>query len=136
MAQPAIKVVGLRDLRRDLRRLGPGALKELRSELRDSAQMVAAAAKPGARRRSGRFAGSIRGQGTNTGAVVRSRLPYANVVHWGGTTGPGHERGPGQGSVRISPHPVIPEAADRLEGRIVEELGDGLERLFGRHGFH
>lgn len=135
MAGPAVRVVGLRDLRRDLRKVAPEALKELRQELRDAAQLVASAARPKARRRTGEYAESIRAGTSGDRALVRSPLPYANVAHWGGTTGPGHEHGPGQGSVVFDPQPAIPEAAEQLEDPVLDRIERGIDRALAARGF-
>jgi phage gpG-like protein len=83
---------------------------------------VAADAASNAPRRSGAYARSIKPYVTAKGASVGSRLPYAGVVHWGGTIRP---RGV---PIKFEPHPVISDALDRRTNEIVDDLGDAVDR--------
>lgn len=85
MAQPVVTVVGARELRRALKAV-EGGLDDLKATHEEIAQVVVPAGRRGAPRRTGRLAGSVRGSGTKTQAVVRAggaRLPYGGPIHWG-----------------------------------------------------
>src|SRR3954471_18933800 len=99
MAVPGGAVQGLRELRRDLKAVERELPRELTKTMKRAAEPVARHAAELAPRKSGALARSITAGAAGTKASIRSRLPYANVQAWGGTTGPGHQRGAGQGSV-------------------------------------
>jgi hypothetical protein len=83
--RPAVEVQGLRTLRRELKRAG-ASMQDLKDAHNDVAQHVVRAAAPGAPRRTGRLAGTQRGCGTQSAAVVRAggaATPYAGPIHWG-----------------------------------------------------
>ena len=85
MAKPVVTVVGARELRKALKAV-EGGLDDLKATHDKIAQIVAPAGRRGAPRRTGRLAGSVRGSGTKTQAVVRAggaRLPYGGPIHWG-----------------------------------------------------
>lgn len=85
MAQPVVKVEGARELRKALKSV-EGGLDDLKATHDKIAQVVVPVGRRGAPRRTGRLAGSIRGSGTKTQAVVRAggaRLPYGGPIHWG-----------------------------------------------------
>jgi Bacteriophage HK97-gp10, putative tail-component len=130
VADPAIRVDGLRELRRDLKRLQPEVDKELRKDLRAAAEKVATAARARAPRLTGEYARSIRPSVTARGVSVGSRLPQAGVLHFGGTIRP---RGV---PTTFRPRPVISEAVDRMTDRIVDDLGDAVERAARKTGWH
>ena len=89
MAQPAaIDIKGMRQFRRDLKQLDNEVDKRLRGELREIAADVAAEAAVLAPRRTGALAASYKPFVTQRGAGVRSRLPYAPVIEYGGTIRP------------------------------------------------
>jgi hypothetical protein len=60
VAQPSIRVDGLREFRRDLKRLEPEIDRELRKDIKAVAEKVAAEARTVAPRRTGEYARSIR----------------------------------------------------------------------------
>lgn len=125
-----VRVEGLREFQRDLKRLEPETAKLLRADIRAVGGRVAAEAQAAAPRRSGAYARSIRPYVTVRGVSVGSRLPYAGVVHWGGTISP-------RGVPIVFPaRPVISEAVDRNTDRLVNELGDAVEQAARRTGWH
>lgn len=126
----AVRVEGLNDLRRDLRKLEPAAVKEIRVVLKDAAQIVAAAARADAPRRTGRLADSIRATTSGSKGVVRSPLPYANVQHWGGTIAPKGTQ------IRIKATEFITKNLERHADRVVDAIGDGIERAAQKNGWH
>src|ERR1044072_7305494 len=83
-----IRVQGLREFQRDLRKLEPETAKLLRADIKAVAERVAVEARSHAVRRTGRYAASIRPYVTARGASIGSRLPQAGVLHWGGTIRP------------------------------------------------
>lgn len=129
MAAPAIRVEGLREFRRDLRRLHPEVDRELRAELRQVGENVAREASAHAVRRTGRYAASMRAYATGATVSVGSRLPQAGVLHWGGTIRP---RGV---PIEFPRRPIIEDAAQRQMDMIAEELGHAVEKAAFRVGW-
>lgn len=85
---PIVRVEGIRDTRRRLRKLEEKELlKEMRSDFKGIADMVAAYAASEAPVRSGALRRSTKGQASQTGAAVKSgtpsRVPYSGPIHWG-----------------------------------------------------
>lgn len=130
MADPAIRVEGLRELRRDLRKLQPAVAKELQKDLRDAAGKVAQEARARAPRVTGRYARSIRPYVTAKGVSVGSNLPQAGVLHFGGTIRP---RGV---PITFKPRPVVSDAVDKATDRIIDDLGDAIEAAARKAGWH
>lgn len=132
MADPAVHVEGLKEFRRDLKRLEPEVAKELGKDLKTIAGKVAAGASAAAQSFAvtGEYARSIRPYVTGTKATVGSRLPQAGVLHFGGTIQP---RGV---PIVIKPRPVISIVLDRSTDRIVEEFGDAVEAAARLAGWH
>lgn len=122
MADPPVRIEGLRELQRSFKRLQPEVEKELRKDIKAAAGKVAVAAQAGAVRRTGAYARSIRPYVTARGVSVGSRLPQAGVLHWGGTIRP---RGV---PITFRARPVVSEALDRQTDRLVEDLGDAVEK--------
>lgn len=84
-AAGSVRVIGSKQLRASLKRAGL-ELDDLKAVNAAVAQLVAAAAASRAPQRSGRLAGSIRGNRAVSRARVMaggSRLPYAGPIHWG-----------------------------------------------------
>ena len=84
-SQAVVQVVGARQLRRALTAAGDD-LEDLKAANRAVAGLVVASARPATPHRSGVLAGSVRGSGTKTAAVVRAgsaRVPYAGVIEYG-----------------------------------------------------
>lgn len=80
-----VEVHGLRQLRRELRKLGDdlGDLKDANAAV---SRIVAAEAARRAPKRSGRLAAGVRGSRAVSRAVVRAggaAVPYAGPIHWG-----------------------------------------------------
>lgn len=125
----AIRIEGLTDLRRDLRAMGPDARKEVTTALKAGAVVVAAASGPLAARRSGKLAASFRAGAAGNSAFVRSRLPYAAVVEFGGRIAP---RGT---PIQIRPHPAATRALATKEDQIVEKVGDAIDAVASRYGW-
>src|SRR5436190_13452137 len=117
----AVRVEGLAELRRDLRRMQPDTLKEVREVLKHSAEIVAANARTRAPRQTGKLAASIRAGTAGNSAVVRSRLPYAAVHEFGGTIRP-------KGApILIKRREMVTGALASRTEAIVDALADGID---------
>lgn len=114
-----VRVEGLRECRRALKRVSPEAARELKIAEKAIAENVAAEARGLAVRRTGKYAASIRAY---AGGFVGSRLPQAGVLHWGGTIRP---RGV---EITFRPRPVVLRAVDRQANRIVRAYGEAIDQ--------
>lgn len=126
----AVKVEGLAELRRDLRRLEPAALKEIQGTLKGAVNVVAREAALLAPRRTGEYAASFRPYTRGNRAGVRSTWPGAGVHEYGGTIRP---RGT---PILIRRSAPITRAAERQMDTVVQELGDGIEQAARSTGWH
>lgn len=124
-----VEVKGLRDLRRDARRLGPDYLKEIQRVIKGAAEIVAREAATLAPRKTGRLAESIRGTTSGDKGIVRSPLPYAPVHEYGGSISP---RGT---KIQIRESGFVRRAIENKQDAIVDALGDGLEDAARRNGW-
>lgn len=89
MTEP-IRIEGLREFSRDLKRLNDGLPKVLRLALNAGADVVVAYARPRIPSRSGRAAGSLKAQSTRTLVRVSAggaRAPYYPWLDFGGAVG-------------------------------------------------
>jgi hypothetical protein len=120
--RPAVRVEGLDELRRELRRVKD---RELDGEMKqihlDLAREVVDRAEPNVPVRTGRLKASLRAAGTvrdAIGRVGKASVPYAAVVHW--------KYGP----------PFLRDAAQSLEQDIVDRydrtVAEMLDRTIGR----
>jgi hypothetical protein len=131
-----VQVKGLADLRRAVKAVDAAGLTSIRVILKDASEIVASDARTIAPRRSGRLAESIRPGTSGNRAVVRDRLPYANLIHWGGSTGKGHRPGAAwSGSVLVKPSLFISRAIDRNEDVIARHLATEFDSLITRSGW-
>lgn len=120
MTKPAIEVVGLNRLVRDLKALEPELVTRLKSVNADLAADVASSARSLVPRRSGRLESSIRSSGTNRSGIVRTgsrSVPYAGPIHFGW-----HRR-------NITPHPFLYDAMDARRAHVLTEYTRALEQL-------
>jgi hypothetical protein len=124
-----VRTDSLREFRRDLRRLSPELDKELRQEMRDVVGKVAAQAALLAPRRTGTLARSYRPFVTQRSAGIRSALPYAPVIEYGGTIAP---RGVDITFRRSEP---VTRAVMRETDQIVESFSDAVERAADQTGW-
>jgi hypothetical protein len=124
-----VNTEGLREFRRDLKRLDPELDRQLRGELRDAVAKVAAQAALLAPRRTGTLAKSYRPFVTQRTAGIRSSLPYAPVIEFGGTISP---RGTPITFRRAEP---VTRAVMREADEIVESFGDAVERAADKTGW-
>ena len=126
MAQVEIK--GGRELRAVLRRTEPEADKALRQELREAGARIALVAASKAPRRSGALQRSIRPYVTSRGISIGSDLPYAGVVHWGGTIAP---RG---APITFERRPFVEDAVEDAAEWLIDQVArsfDGAARKAG-----
>lgn len=132
-SQPAVRVEGLRELRKDLRALddavGNQMLKDAHKALAEKVIDLALPHVPvGA---TGALKASVRGLGSiskATGKAGGARVPYAAAVHWG--TGPR----PGlRGPHNIARRPFLWNAIEKLRHTgAVEEYARQLEDILDR----
>lgn len=130
MARPPVQVNGLREFRRDLRRMRPQVDKELLAAIKAGSEKVAITAGAMAPRRSGALAHSIRAYVSGPVASVGSPLPYAGVVHFGGVIRP---RGT---PILFRRNEFITQAIRDHADEIVEDIGDAVEDAARRAGWH
>lgn len=125
----AVRVDGLRDLQRDLKVMQPDVRREVTRALKEGAVVVARAAGPLTARKSGKMAGEWRAGATQMKAYVRNRHPGAGVQEYGGTIKP-------KGTpMVIKPHPAATLALERNQEKIVDHIGDAIERVASTHGW-
>lgn len=137
MPREAIRIEGLRSLQRDIRRVVPELKRDvpiaIQHAVEDTLLRPAQALAP---HRTGRLAASLRVVRAGNRVAIRSRLPYANVIHWGGTTGRHHRPGiGGSGSVHVTANLFIAKAIDHGATRTVEAIADNLDHTFRRNGW-
>lgn len=117
-----LRVDGLGRLRRDLRRFA-GDADDLKAANAAAAATVAGAASERAPRRSGRLAGSVRGNravGRATVLAGGAAVPYAGPVHWGW---PAHG---------IDAQPFVVDAAQATEPTWLPAYATDLQRAADR----
>ena len=123
MAQ-SIKATGVKELRRELRRMGDD-LEDLKTLNLTVASMVAERAKDIVPRRTGNLADTIRPSGTKTAGRVRSgfkRVPYAGVIHFGF---------PARG---IKPQPFLYDALDQRRDEVLDRYFQGVKKIQKKAG--
>jgi hypothetical protein len=125
-----VEVKGLAEFRRDLRLMEPEVGKDVQRVLRGAVAMVAAQASLLAPRKTGALAGSYRPYTRGNRAGVRSRLPYAGVVEYGGTISP---RGT---PIKFRRSLPVTRAVLREQDEIVEALAGGIQAAAHRTGWH
>lgn len=134
MADVTVRVEGLAQLRRDLRTMGAELDRELRDDLKRAAEReVLPTARALAPRKTGRLASSLRVTARGNRVSISSRVPYANVQHWGGTTGRGHQLG--HGATRVQGTYFITRAATQNLDRMTSAVGDEFIQFARRHGW-
>jgi hypothetical protein len=134
MAAPVISIVGMRALRRDIKRQTDEQSSALYTAIkragRQAAEPVAALTRANLPHVTGRLAGDVRVTASRTGAAVRmgrKSVPYAGWVEFGGTRKRPHlsERE----YVRTGRY-LFP-AARGLAERSAQLYAEGLERVLG-----
>ena len=122
--EASIQIKGLKELRRNLARLGDEAKNDLKATHLDAAQLVERSARPYVPRLTGRLATSLRSSGTLSGGRVKvgfKRIPYAGPIHFGWP-----QRG-------LRPRPFIYEALGRETRDIVSLYDDRVDELIKKY---
>lgn len=124
MAQPSVRVIGLKQLRRDLKRAERvDEMKQLRDGLKAAADVVAQEAKSRIPSRTGAARGSVRATaGGNRAFVVggKARVPYYGWLDFG-------SRSPRAGNPR-SMGPWAKSGTGPSKGRFIYPAIDAKER--------
>ena len=123
MAQ-SVKATGVKELRRELRRMGDD-LEDLKALNLDVATLVSDRAKDLVPRRTGNLADTIRPAGTKTAGRVRAgfkRVPYAGPVHFGWS------------ARRIQPQPFLYDALDQRRGEVFDAYFKGVKKIQRKAG--
>lgn len=126
----AIQIKGLRELQRDLKAIQPDARKEITKALKGGAQLVQRTGKPYIARQSGELEAGWRAGATMLKGYVRNRVPYAGVLEFGGQIAP---RGT---PFTIEAQPTMTRALEDKQEAIVDLVGDAIERVALRNGWH
>ncbi len=126
MADNAVRIEGLADLRKDLRRMQADTLPAVRDALKQGAGVVAKRGAqtaprgtrpiPASRRPRKRLADTIAPGTAGNSAFVRSRAVY----------GPKIERSTG----------FLAKALEDSRDEVVDALGDAFDAVAARNGFH
>lgn len=91
MTAPApIKIVGLKEFSRNLRKLDNDLPKAMRLALNEAGEIIVKWAQPRVPRKSGKAAGSIKSKSTRTMARVTgygAKVPYGAWLDFGGSVG-------------------------------------------------
>lgn len=131
MPQPAVAVVGMAALRRDLNRLATDqssiVYQQIRQAGKQAAEPIASRARGSVPRDTGTLAGDIRVSGSKTGATVRmgrQKVPYAGWVEFGGTRPDGSTR------TYVAAGRYLFPAAQGEAGRAAELYSAALQRAF------
>jgi hypothetical protein len=118
-----LRVEGLNELRRDLRRIkNQGLNQSMKDANKEIADEVIRRALPNVPVRTGRLKASVRGLGSLSGAVGKAgnvRVPYAAVIHWGRRRG-------GQ----VAARPFLKDAADSIEPDVADRYLLHVDRIF------
>lgn len=136
MAGDAIRVEGLAALRRECRKLGPDAARELRDVTKYGAQIVATQAGvfapkgtrpiPLSRRPRQRLALSYRASTRGSAGIVRTPLLHGRIKEYRKSGTRAEMRG-------VKP---VGRAIDARVGDVTRALERGFEQVAERHGFH
>lgn len=119
MAGDAVRVDGLRKFTTALNNIGV-ELDDLKNVMGDVGEVVASAARPLTRPKSGQLAGTIRPSRTKNKAVVRAgtaRAPYAGVIHFGWA------------ARNIRPNPYLYIALDKRRDEVLQRFDQEIASL-------
>lgn len=124
-----IVVKGVKELKASFRKIEDAAARkgmqtELKAEYKRAAEIVAAAGRSEAPRRTGRLSDSIVPVGVLSGAKVRAKAKHGWYVHQG--------RGPGKRGGPMRPNPFLRRAAEAKQGEVRDVLADGLSKFTDR----
>jgi hypothetical protein len=125
-----IKVEGLRELNKALKKLADEAPKALREANLAAARAIVADALPKVPIRSGRLKGTVKALASTTASRMKAgsaAVPYAQAVHWGTGPRPGL---PGPHNIRRNA--FLWDARQRLLKEVRDEYEKELEELIDR----
>ncbi len=123
----AIRIDGLRELRRQLNAVEKGLSKELADIFQPIAEKVAAKVRGKINSQTGKAAGTVKAAKAQKGAIVRAggRIPYWGPLDFGGY--------PGRREFVTEGRYLYPTAEE--EGpKAVDDIERGLATLIAKHG--
>lgn len=129
----AIRVSGLAELNKSLRKMSKDAPKQLRLVGNDAAEIVVDATKPDVPKDTGHAARTVRAASTRTAAQVRAggpRAPYYPWLDFGGRVGPNRKTYRKFIKAGRYIHPNYVDNRDQVR----ERLEDGLVRVITASG--
>lgn len=118
------EIVGLREVQRDLRKLGDDTKTEMKETHKQAAEIVVLGAKRLVPYRTGALAASIRALATQSSGRVRAgsaSVPYAGPIHFGW---------PSRG---IAPNPFIYDAVDSRVDDIRGLYAERIDQLINKY---
>lgn len=118
------EIVGLREVQRDLRKLGNDTKTEMKETHKQAAEVVVMGAKRLVPYRTGALAASIRALATQSSGRVRAgsaSVPYAGPIHFGW---------PARG---ITPNPFIYDAVDSRVDEIKGLYAERIDQLINKY---
>lgn len=132
-----VQVEGLRELRRDLKAIDRKLPRDLNRGLKKAMGPVRAEAAALAPNRTGALARSLKVGTRGSAVLIRSRLPYARVAHWGGRHPlfGDRERWYPQYPKGTRPSRFVVRAAARNRDETERQLFATIERLMRDAGF-
>lgn len=140
MVDVRVQVDGLDRLRRALKAAEPGTEHELRSSLKESAELVAASARErcpvGHRFKPAgvsHLRDTIKIGVLGARARIFSKSPYANIIHWGGDI-PSIDSLSKRPKRHFTGRPFIEQAVEAEQDAFVERLNHNLGLLYERLG--
>lgn len=113
----------------------PAVLSELRVGLKAAGEVVAADARKRAPVRSGALQASVKPRTSGARVGVGSRLPYANVIHWGGNV-PSKRSTSHRPKRHFRARPFISQAIEATYPEFIETMAGNIDALARRHGWH
>ncbi len=140
MPDDAVRIEGLADLRRGLRKIDPELAKEFRNEILPIAQKVANDARSRVPSRSGRAAASVRGGVSGNNAYVqggKKAVPYFGWLDFGSrspkrgnprSVGPWAGSGTGPRRGRFI-YPAIDDNRSAIEKQAADAIDGIIERV-------
>lgn len=127
---PAVHVKGLAEFRRDVKRVDAEVNKQLARDLREGAQETLEEGRAVAPRLTGKLAGSLRLSVTTRQVAIYSNLPYAGLLHWGGTIRP---RGV---PITFKRTEFLSDPVERNADKIAERVAESVEDAARATGWH
>ena len=120
-----VRIDGLREVQRELRRLGGDARSDMKPAHKKAADLVAAETRPKAPVRTGQLQATIRSFARQNAGVVRAGIkavPYAGPIIFGWP------------ARHIKPNPFIYEAADRRRAQVAQAYAERMSEIIVKRG--